>query len=259
MKKIIFNHYFLPSRGTIFTLFIILFLLSACTKQEGPKQVSGVRTEAIKVDASCDSIQDTAYLARLASYKEVVDREMGVKVGYVPDTFWVGAPECPLLNWLTDALWEAAKKVYPGKVDVAFVNMGSVRGEWLPGDLTYGQIYTIMPFDNTLVVITLTGENLIELCDSIVSYGAQGIAGMRMTAVDGQLADVTVGGKPVVPNKKYTVVTSDYMTGGADHMTALTRYSKYWDSQLLIRDLYIQAAQEQDTLRAVVDGRVTIL
>ena len=259
MKKIIFNHYSLPSRGTIFTLFIILFLLSACTKQEGPKQVSGVRTEAIKVDASCDSIQDTAYLARLASYKEVVDREMGVKVGYVPDTFWVGEPECPLLNWLTDALWEAAKKVYPGKVDVAFVNMGSVRGEWLPGDLTYGQIYTIMPFDNTLVVITLTGENLIELCDSIVSYGAQGIAGMRMTAVDGQLADVTVGGKPVVPNKKYTVVTSDYMTGGADHMTALTRYSKYWDSQLLIRDLYIQAAQEQDTLRAVVDGRVTIL
>ena len=146
MKKIIFNHYSLPSRDTIFTLFIILFLLSACTKQEGPKQVSGVRTEAIKVDASCDSIQDTAYLARLASYKEVVDREMNVRVGYVPDTFWVGAPECPLLNWLTDALWEAAKQVYPGQVDGAFVNMGSVRGEWLPGDLTFGQIYTIMPF-----------------------------------------------------------------------------------------------------------------
>ena len=236
-----------------------MFLFSACTKPEGAKQVTGVKTEAIRVDASCDAIQDSAYLERLAPYKEVVDREMGVKVGYVPDTFWVGAPECPLLNWLTDALWESAKKVYPGKVDVAFVNMGSVRGEWLPGELTYGQIYSIMPFENTLVVITLTGENLIELCDSIVSYGAQGLAGMRMTAVDGQLADVTVGGKPIVPNKKYTVATSNYMTGGADHMTALTRYSKYWDSNLLIRDLYIEAAQEQDTLRAVVDGRVQIL
>ena len=76
---------------------------------------------------------------------------------------------------------------------------------------------------------------------------------------NGQLADVSVGGRPVVPNRTYTLATSDYMTGGADHMTALTRYTKYWDSQLLIRDLYIQAAQKQDTLRATVDGRVTIL
>ena len=247
-------------RNIHYSLFIIIFLsLAACSQTEGQRQVTGVRTEAIKVDAGLDAIQDTAYLTRLAPYKEVVDREMNVKVGYVPDTFWVGAPECPLLNWLTDALWEAAKQVYPGRVDGAFVNMGSVRGEWLPGDLTFGQIYTIMPFENHLVVITLTGENLIELCDSIVSYGAQGLAGMRMTAVDGQLADLTVGGRPVVPNKTYTLATSDYMTGGADHMTALTRYTKYWDSQLLIRDLYIQAAQRQDTLRATVDGRVTIL
>ena len=243
------------------TLYSVLCILSlaSCSQTEGQRQVTGVRTEAIKVDEALDAIRDPAYLARLAPYKEVVDREMNVRVGYVPDTFWVGAPECPLLNWLTDALWEAAKQVYPGRVDGAFVNMGSVRGEWLPGDLTFGQIYTIMPFENHLVVITLTGENLIELCDSIVSYGAQGLAGLRMTAVDGQLADLTVGGKPVVPNKNYTLATSDYMTGGADHMTALTRYSKYWDSQLLIRDLYIQAAQRQDTLRATVDGRVTIL
>ena len=81
-----------------------MFLFSACTKPDGAKQVTGVKTEAIRVDASCDAIQDSAYLERLAPYKEVVDREMGVKVGYVPDTFWVGAPECPLLNWLTDAL-----------------------------------------------------------------------------------------------------------------------------------------------------------
>ena len=247
-------------RNIHYSLFIIIFLsLAACSQTEGQRQVTGVRTEAIKVDEALDAIQDTAYLTRLAPYKEVVDREMNVRVGYVPDTFWVGAPECPLLNWLTDALWEAAKQVYPGRVDGAFVNMGSVRGEWLPGDLTFGQIYTIMPFENHLVVITLTGENLIELCDSIVSYGAQGLAGMRMTAVDGQLADVSVGGRAVGPHRTYTLATSDYMTGGADHMTALTRYTKYWDSQLLIRDLYIQAAQRQDTLRATVDGRVTIL
>lgn len=226
---------------------------TSCTKSHP------TTTEVIPVDSTLDVIQDTVYLSRLAPYKDVVDREMNVKVGYVPQTLWVGAPECPLLNWLTDALWSAAKKVYPARVDVALVNMGSVRAEWLPGDLTFGQIYQVMPFENMLVVLTLSGEDIIDLCASFAEFGAQGVAGMRVTIVDGQLADLTIGGKPVNPKKDYTLATSDYLTGGADNLTALTRYKKLWNSQLPIRDLYIQEAQQQDTIRAAVDGRMTIL
>ena len=214
--------------------------------------------ESIRIDASLDAIQDTAYLAMLAPRKEVVDKEMNVKVGYIPETLWKGSPECPILNWLTDALWEAAKQRYPGKVDVAIVNMGGVRDEWPAGDLTFGHIFTVMPFENKLVVITLTGEDMIELCDSFASYGPQGVGGMRVTIIDNQLADVTIGGMPVDPKKKYKVATSDYLTGGADHMTALTHYTDYWNSEIPIRDLYIEAAKAQDTIRAAVDGRMTV-
>lgn len=243
----------------VFSTIVSLLLFSACTKQTGTGHVTSARTEVIPVDASLDPVRDTAYLARLAPYKAVVDEAMSGKVGYVPDTLWVGAPECPLLNWLTDALWSAAKKVYPGRVDAALVNIGSVRGEWLPGDLTFGQIYTIMPFENMLVVLTLSGEDIIDLCASFAQFGAQGVAGMRVTIADSQLADLTIGGKPVDPKKNYTLATSDYLTGGADHLTALTRYKKLWNSQLPIRDLYIKEAQQQDTIRAAVDGRMTIL
>lgn len=245
-------------RKILYSLFIIL-CLAACTKTEGVRQVTSVHTEALKVDSSCDAIRDTAYLSHLAPVKAVVDKEMNVRVGYVPQTLWVGAPECPLLNWLTDALWDAAKASYPGTVDAAIVNMGSVRGEWREGDLTYGQIYTVMPFENQLVVIALTGNDMIELCDSFASYGPQGVAGMRVTIVDEQVADIRIGGQPVNPKKTYHVATSDYLTGGADHMTALTRYTDLWNSEMPIRDLYIRAAKEQDTIRAAVDGRMTIL
>ena len=240
-------------RKIILFVFGSLFLFVACGRQ--PKRVVGVTTEAIQVNASCDGIQDAAYLARIASKKAVVDKEMNVKVGYVPDTLWVGRPECPLLNWLTDALWESAKKVYPGRVDMALVNMGSVRNEWLPGDLTFGDIYTVMPFENELVVLTLSGQDIIDLCESFVQNGPQGIAGARVTIIDGQLANLTIGGKPVNPKKEYTLATSDYLKGGADGLTALTRYKEIWNSELPIRDLYIQAAQAQDTIRATVDGR----
>ena len=122
---------------------------------------------------------------------------MNVQLGYAPEDLWVDAPECPMLNWATDALWEAAKKVYNGHVDIAIVNMGGMRCAWQAGPITRGNVFELMPFDNRLVVLTLKGKDVLDLCQSFATYGGQGVAGLRMIVVDGRLADVKVGGKPV--------------------------------------------------------------
>lgn len=234
---------------------LVLTSLYACQQ---PKQVIGATTEAIPVDASADAIEDTVYLAQLAPVKADLEREMNVQIGYAPEDLWVDAPECPMLNWASDALWEAAKKLYPGKVDIAIVNMGGMRCAWPKGPITRGNVFELMPFDNQLVVLTLKGEDVLALCESFARYGGQGVAGMRVTVIDNKLANVTVGGKPVDPKGFYTVATSDYLSGGADHMDALTRYTEYWNSERLIRELYLEAVQTQDTIRAAVDGRMTM-
>ena len=236
---------------------LCLWGLLACSHQ--PKQVVGVTTEAIRVDASADGIQDAAYLAELAPIKADMEREMSVQVGYAPERMWIGAPECPMLNWASDALWEAAKQAYPGKVDMAIVNMGGMRCEWPAGPITRGNVFEFMPFDNRLVVLTLKGSDVLALCESFARYGGQGVAGMRVTIVDGQVASVMIGGKALNPKAVYTLATSDYLAGGTDHMEALTRYTDYWKSDLLIRDLYMTAVQTQDTVRATVDGRMRFL
>ena len=242
-------------RKSIFLLFMAA-LMGACMRQ--PVHVTGCTTEAIPVDASSDCLQDTVYLAQLAPVKADLEREMNVQIGYAAQDMWVGEPECPMLNWASDALWEAAKRAYPGRVDIAIVNMGGMRCSWQAGPITRGCVFELMPFDNRLVVLTLQGKEIIELCESFARYGGQGVAGMRVKTVDGQLADVTIGGKDVHPTALYTVATSDYLSGGADHMEALTRYVDYWKSDLLIRDLYLEAVREQDTIRAAVDGRMTM-
>ena len=214
---------------------------------------------SIPVDSTSDGIEDSAYIAALAPIKANLAKEMNVIVGYAAEDMWVGAPECPMLNWATDALWEAAKKVYPGTVDIAISNMGGMRCAWSAGPITKGNIFELMPFDNRLVVLTLKGEDVLALCESFAQYGGQGVAGMRVKIVDGRVADVQIGGKALNTKASYTVATSDYLSGGTDHMEALTRYMDYWNSDLLIRDLYMEQVQKQDTLRAVVDGRMTIL
>ncbi len=242
-------------RKVIVFLLCALFLLPACHKQV---KVVSVSTEALPVDASSDAIQDTVYLKQLAPIKADLEQQLNVQIGYAPERLWVGDPECPMLNWATDALWKAAKKVYPEKVDIAIVNMGGMRCEWPAGPITKEKVFELMPFDNELVVLTLKGEDIISLCESFAKYGGQGVAGMRVTVIDGHLADVQVGGKAVDPKALYTVATSDYLSGGTDHMEALTRYVEYWKSDLKIRDLYMEAVQTQDTLRAAVDGRMTM-
>lgn len=244
-------------RNVVFLLLLTaLWLMPSCRR--APKQVVSCTTEALSVDATADGIQDAAYLAQLAPIKENMEHEMSEALGYAPEELWVASPECPMLNWATDALWEAAKKVYAGKVDIAIVNMGGMRCCWSKGPVTRGNVFELMPFDNRLVVLTLKGKDILSLCESFARYGGQGVAGMRVTIIDGRLANVTVGGKPVNPKASYTVATSDYLSGGTDHMEALTRYVDYWNSDLLIRDLYLDAVREQDTIRAAVDGRMTI-
>lgn len=238
------------------TFFLSLFLCTACHKQV---QVLSVTTEAIPVDASADAIQDSSYIAYLAPTKAALEAEMNVRIGYAPERMWVDGPECPMLNWATDALWEAAKNVYPGQVDIAIANKGGMRCAWDAGPVTKRSVFELMPFDNELVVLTLKGEDILALCESFVRYGGQGVAGMRVTAVDGKLAEVTIAGKAVDPQALYTAATSDYLSGGADHMDALTHYTECWKRDLLIRDLYLEAVQQQDTIRAVVDGRMNLL
>ena len=149
--------------------------------------------------------------------------------------------------------------MYPDQVDIAVANMGGMRCAWDAGPVTKRSVFELMPFDNELVVLTLKGEDILALCESFVRYGGQGVAGMRVTAVDDKLAEVTIAGKAVDPQASYTVATSDYLSGGADHMDALTHFTKCWKSDLLIRDLYLEAVQQQDTIRAVVDGRMNLL
>lgn len=242
-----------------YTLYSVLcvLLFSSCHRQ--PVQVVSATTEAIPVDASADAIRDTDYIAYLAPTKAALEADMNVQIGYAPERMWVGSPECPMLNWATDRLWEAAKQYYDGPVDIAIANMGGMRCAWEAGPITKGCVFELMPFDNELVVLTLKGEDILALCESFARYGAQGVAGMRVKIVDNQLADVQIGGKAVDPQASYTVATSDYLSGGADHMDALTHFTECWKSDLLIRDLYLEAVQQQDTIQAVVDGRMTIL
>ncbi len=236
-------------------LTLCIVALASCQKT---MHITSVETSSIAIDSSLDRIQDTTYIAALAPKRAALEKEMNEVLGYAPERLWVHAPECPMLNWATDALLTKARQLYSSRVDMAVANIGGMRCEWAQGNITRQDVFELMPFDNELVILTLRGEDILELCQVFAEDNGQGVAGLRMSAEDRQLIEATINNKPIDPEAHYTVATSDYLTGGTDHMTPLTHYVEIWKSNRRIRDLYLEAVREQGTIVACVDGRMTI-
>lgn len=242
-------------RKILVFIFLIAGLLYGCQRP----QVRVDQSTSIPVDATLDSIQDTAYLTFLAPYIEALDKEGKVVIAHADQPLRYGEPEGTLMNWASDALLNQARKYYPGRVDIAIVNKGGLRTEWQAGDITIRNLYELMPFNNVLVVLTLQGKDLLELCQIFVEDYGQGIANMTIIGEERQLADARIGGQPIDPDAFYTVATSDYLAGGTDHMIPLTRSIETWTCGRVIRDLYIDEAQQQQSLPAILDHRFIIL
>jgi 2',3'-cyclic-nucleotide 2'-phosphodiesterase (5'-nucleotidase family) len=173
-------------------------------------------------------------------------------------------PESPLMNFTADALLFMARKCTGQSVDVAITNKGGLRSNLGKGDITFGDIYNVFPFENTLALLTLNGEQLLQLCGEIASVGGEAISGMRLVITkDGKLVEATVGGKAVEKSRSYRVATSDYLAQGNDKMTTLALGTeREVQSGITLRDLMVQyiafLTKDGKALSAECDGRITI-
>ncbi len=236
--------------------FISLVLLCSCANQ--PRKVADSASVAVKMDSTLNSVVDSDYLAVLEPVKEHKNQIMNQVIGYAPEDLVRLSPESNMLNWGADALLEMARTVTGREVDFAVVNKGGLRCDLPKGDVTLGSIYSLMPFDNALVIVAMQGSDVIDLCNTFARRRGEGVSGLRMV-INGDVAeDIQIGGKPVVPEAVYYVATSDYLSTGTDEMVAFTRALDIFETGLLIRDLYIDYVKNKGQMSAVVDGRMAV-
>ena len=210
------------------------------------------------VDSTMDAIQDTQYIAYMEPIRADLEAQLNEPIGYAPKDLEVHQPECTMLNWASDALFEMAQQLCPEQVDMAVVNIGGMRCNWGAGDITFRHVFELMPFDNELVVLTMRGKEILALCDVFAHSGGQGVAGLRMSASNGTVKSAKIAGKNIMPEAYYTLATSDYLSQGNDGMTPLKNHDSMWKSERKIRDLYMEYIQQVKTVEAQVDGRMDV-
>lgn len=216
------------------------------------------------VAVSCDS-GAAAVRELLAQGREKVDSIKRPVIGEAAVALEKYLPESPLMNFAADALHSMAQRYSSEKVDVAITNKGGLRSNLQQGTITFGDIYNIFPFENTLAFVTLNGEQLMQLCREVASVGGEAISGMRLEITpQGGLLSATVNGEPVDAGKEYRVATSDYLSQGNDKMTALALGAhREIMSGVTIRDLMVQYVKELaaggNLVTAECDGRIKVI
>jgi 2',3'-cyclic-nucleotide 2'-phosphodiesterase (5'-nucleotidase family) len=241
----------------------LALLFAGCTSHY---QLTDVSQTRILVDNRYDATPDVAAAAFLAPFKQKVDSVMGPVVGRAACDMVADRPESALSNLLPDIFMYMAK-YYQEKPDFAVYNMGGIRAALSKGDVTYGDVLDIAPFENKISFITLSGEQVMHLFEQIAFRGGEGVSkGVQLVITkDGHLVSARLNGQPIDPKASYRITTIDYLVQGNDGLTAFkegTNLNSPSDSKnnarYVISDYFREMMEAGKAVDAKVEGRIMV-
>lgn len=190
-----------------------------------------------------DQIPDAPEFAPfVAKYKSLLD-QLEVRVGAtaVPLdalSYSVRTKETDIGNFIADAYRNAVG------ADIGFVNGGSIRADlsYNPGPLTKRDVLSMLPFNNPIVKVEVSGKLLMEILEHSVARSREDnepgrfpqVSGLKFTfdasRLPGQrITELLVGGKPIDQSSSFTVATSDFLVSrGGDG------YTMFKDAKILV-------------------------
>ena len=203
---------------TFCTLAAALLTCASCSHHY---YAAGFERSRILVDSTYDGMHDEAVGNFIAPYKRQVDSIMSPIVGRTAEYMAAERPEGKLSNLLADILLWCAKD-YGETPDFAVYNMGGIRSALAKGNVTYGDVLDVAPFENKVCFVTLTGEKVTELFGQMAATGGEAVShGVELVITpNGRLKSAKLEGREIDPEAKYRIVTLDYLAQGNDKMTA---------------------------------------
>lgn len=217
-----------------------------------------VVAQRFEVTSQLDRRVDPELLALLAPYQAAVDSLRKPLLGFSATPMTAERPESLLSNWVSDALRAHADSIGQ-PADLGLYNMGGIRSNLPQGPITRGDILEMAPFENRFCLLTLRGNDLLDLFAQIAHSHGEGISGAQLDiSDDGRLLSATVNGEPVRPDGEYTVATIDYLAGGNDGLLALKQALRCDVRDELVRDVLMAQVQQQGTIQASIEGRITV-
>jgi 5'-nucleotidase/UDP-sugar diphosphatase len=228
--------------------------------------------DTMVLDASV--MPDEAIAARVAELAGPIEEAMGELVGETTefiegDRSVCRAMECPMGNLVADAMLE---RVADQGIQIAIQNGGGLRASIDSGEVTMGEVFTVLPFQNTLATFQLTGAGVMAALENAVSQVEEGagrfaqVSGLRYTwnpaGEPGSRivsVEVDMGGtwEALDMEATYGVVSNNFMRGGGDGYSVFTEAMNAYDFGPGLEEVVATYIGENSPYTPYTDGRIS--
>lgn len=225
--------------------------------------------EPILINASVvEDAQTVARIAEMAAPLEEI-RNTVVAETSAPlegDRAVCRVQECSMGNMIADAM---LARVADQGIDVAIQNSGGIRASIDAGEVTKGEVLTVLPFQNTLSTFQVTGAVLVAALENGVSEIEEvagrfpQVAGMTFTVdaaaeAGSRISDVMIGGAPVDMDKVYGVVSNNFVRKGGDGFAMFKDAANAYDFGPDVADVASEYLAANAPYTPYVDGRIAL-
>lgn len=199
----------------------------------------------------------------IAPFKDSLESVMNTVIGHSEQRLTKPGNQSETLlgNFFTDALLHEGRKLDP-EIDFSFGTKRGLRIELPKGDITVGNIFELMPFENKLVILELSTENVEKLAQFIAASNGQPLAGMTLEIKDGKAQHIRIGGQPLQKGQVYKLLTYDYLANGGDNSKGLDDPISRVDLPQKVRETLLEHIKELtkkgQSINTQLDGRVKI-
>mgnify|MGYP001265828515 FL=1 len=240
---------------------LIIGFISLIFSCENSKQLVNINAENRIIAEELPSNKDIE--AVIEPYKINLDKSMTKILSYSTDTYSKndGNYNTAIGNLMADAIMELSNPIFKSRtgknLDMVLLNHGGIRSVLSKGNITTRTAYSLMPFENSVIVVALKGTVIMEMTSYLKEFGKpHPISGLELVLnSDNTYNTILIGGEPVEMEKTYHVATNDYLYKGGDQMYFLKKSDTLYDLNYKIRTVLIDYFKTYDTLSPTKDQR----
>ncbi len=206
-----------------------------------------------------DSPSDKKIDAIVRQYGEKIKREFSRVVGETKtDLLRNPDSESNLGDLICDAMRREAA------AQIAFYNSGGIRANIYKGKIRLEQAFETLPFDNLIVSMDLTGNQIREILEHSAAreFGIIQISGMKVKVNPGnprgsRVVEALVNSRRLDSDRTYRVVTNEFLAAGGDRYVSFKQGKNiiYGDD---VRDIFVRYLEKNSPVSPRVEGRITI-
>ncbi|MEI6286340.1 MAG: 5'-nucleotidase C-terminal domain-containing protein [Bacillota bacterium] len=199
----------------------------------------------------------------LADVSSVKNRVIGSTENVISNAVTYGVAQQSLMGeFVTDNMRTVAK------ADMAFTNIGGLRTSIDKGNITLGNVYSVLPFDNTVATCDMTGQQVMDLLNYSIDsakIGSVQFSGLKIVYDASKpqnqriISVKTLDGKPLDLSKTYKVATNDFMAIGGDGYVMFMAAKNMVNTGITMRDSIDNEIIARKNINIVDDGRLQVV